>query len=104
MPRYSCPSCGAKTFTYWAKQFIGPMRRVRCSSCNSLVSVGPGLSSAVLLLGPLVAFAGGAVGAVALIEFGILAAGTGFVAGGLIASVPSCWVWHRYVPLVRKDA
>jgi len=102
---YNCPACGNPTFSFWQKQFLGPLRKIECQSCGVAVSVPWArnvlFSFLVGLLPPLVG-----VGAVALVgEFASLWSMVGvFALGTLIASAPFLWLYHRYVPLVVKKA
>jgi len=35
-----CPNCKELSISAWRKQFIGPLRKIRCPECNAQISVG----------------------------------------------------------------
>ncbi len=36
---YNCPKCGEETISSFRKLMLGPGRTIRCSNCNSRISV-----------------------------------------------------------------
>ncbi len=35
----ACPNCQIRTISAWRKQFIGPLRKIRCPDCKAQISV-----------------------------------------------------------------
>lgn len=105
MENYLCPSCDAKTISFWQKQFSGALRRLKCSSCGVAVSV-PWLHNLMLnLLGSVAVLLFG-VGALVLVgEFHSLLSMLGvFLIGATLPLFPIAWLIHHYVPLITKKA
>lgn len=101
---YNCPNCDEPTISYWRKQFLGPARSIRCSSCNAKISVSWAsgfLSMLLLLVHTVVAFLAGLA---AWDMYGILAA----LIAILLASVPfvalGAFIQHRFAKLVVRGA
>ena len=105
MEKYPCPSCGAKTISFWQKQFSGPLRKIKCSSCGVAVSV-PWLHNLLLSLLGSVAVPLCGVGALALVGnfHSLLSMLAVFLTGAILPLLPIAWLSHRYVPLVVRKA
>src|SRR3989344_2917403 len=46
MQKYNCPKCGQASFSFWQKQFLGPLGSIPCGACGASVSVPWGKSIA----------------------------------------------------------
>jgi hypothetical protein len=99
---YACPWCGQKTFTFWQKQTLGPMRTMRCSSCKRQVSLS--MFRAQVAGAPLIALGllGMTVGKVVFASLAaiLLGAWVGLTIG-LLITVP---LYHWFVPLEKQTA
>ena len=104
MNKYNCPKCDEESFSFWQKQFLGPIRRVHCRLCGASVGVPWIRSFAINAVGAPIVFVGGIAPAIILGKFGIGSMISGFVVGGLVAVVFVGWLQHRFVPLIVKDS
>ena len=104
MPKYECPKCGARSFSFWRKQLLGPLRKVKCTNCGASVSVSLGKGLLVSVATSLVPFIGSLIGLYGVRSWGLWGVLVGLAVGGVVACVAAAWIWHRYVPLVIKDA
>ena len=96
---YKCPWCEHKTFSFWQKQSLGPIRSIRCVNCTRRVSVDWTRAHLAALPAFLLAVAG-------LYSFGAafdsqVLAILGGSAGALLGSLVTAPLYHLYVPLVR---
>ena len=50
----NCPNCNERSISAWRKQYLSPLRKIRCPNCSALVSVGwlksiiPGMIGGIL--------------------------------------------------------
>lgn len=98
---YACPWCGSKSFSFWQKQTLGPLRAIACGDCRRHVSVP--WERAHLAALPIFACAiaglwlvGDAFDSKLL---GLAGAFTG-VAIGMIVTMP---LYHHFVPLTKPS-
>ena len=105
MPIYRCPSCGKDSFSFWQKQSLGPLRKITCRSCGARVSVPWGMSTLIILIGVVATPTVALVAAVtAWNAFGAFGGIVTFLGSGLALGAIGCWLYHRFVPLVTRDA
>ena len=98
----SCPRCSAPLLSKSRKLFLGPARRIQCGNCGSGVGVSWRWSVPLLLLIS-IAFPVGAVFGLASIGGHVPSVFAGLI-GGLLATVPFCWLYVKFVPLVIRCA
>src|SRR6059036_3011458 len=98
---YACPWCREKSFSFWQKQGLGPIRTIKCGACGRRVGIdmfrAQVAAMPLLLFGFLGLLAGQAL-------FGtwpaVLLGGWLGVPLGMLFTAP---LYHLYVPLVRPE-
>ena len=109
MENYSCPNCREKSISFWQKQFAGPLKKIRCKSCNALISVSWIRSFLVIFFGTFFSWAFAMAIFISmsnLLDINLPLNGLywALVVGFFLGLVIAIWLYHRFVPLVRKDA
>jgi len=104
MQKYNCPKCGQASFSFWQKQFLGPLGSIPCGACGASVSVPWGKSIALNAVFIPIASLGGLVAAFSFAKYSIGAAFFVFIIWVLAFFVLVGWIQHRFVPLIVKDA
>ena len=104
MQKYNCPKCGQASFSFWQKQFLGPLGSIPCGACGASVSVPWGKSIALNAVFIPIASLGGLVAAFSFAKYSIGAAFFVFIIWVLAFFVLVGWIQHRFIPLIVKDA
>jgi hypothetical protein len=109
MENYNCPSCGEKTISFWQKQFTGPLKKIKCKNCDALISVSWFRSFFIIFLGmfiPLIIAWTIFIFLPYLMDIKYPKNGIywTFTIGLILGLVIVVWSYHRFVPLVKKDA
>ncbi len=104
MPRYRCPKCGEVSFSFWRKQFLGPMRKISCARCGAKVTVPWMMSTLVIVFAAVTPTFGLVAGLVASGRYGAVAGFVVFLLCALPVVAVGGWLYHRFVPLITRDA
>jgi DNA-directed RNA polymerase subunit RPC12/RpoP len=98
---YKCPWCGAESFSFWQKQWLGPARSIECRNCKRRVSV-PWIRS-LLAVSPIILLGSIGIGYFGTAIDSLLAVFASGVVGAVIGFLVAAPLYHKYVPLVPRE-
>jgi len=83
---------------------LGPMRKISCDRCGAKVTVPWLMSSLVMVVAAVAPTFGLIASVVAWGRFGVVAGFVVFLLCALPVVAVGGWLYHRFVPLITRDA